>query len=597
MSEWVRPPQSAVALGQQGRQGGSQAVTRAVPARVTVMAAAVAAVTAAFAAVPAPAHSLAYERAYQFSTQDAGAAVGVNRATGHVYVAQPLAFTIRRFDAAGDPLDPSSFGSSTYGGVAVAQGSGLVHAFDASLDLGTPSIVTFDAAGSPSPPAPIAVTANPLPAFEFNQIAVDSAGVIYYPNAVSDSVEKLGPAGDSLGSIGAGGALVDPSGVAVSPAGDVYVVDRVVNGGTPCDSPPCPDDVTAGRVQRFPAGGGAPVTIDGAGASSVAVDPASGDVLVGNGIGSSFEVVVYDAQGAELTSFGSGVFGGSGILSGYGNEIAVSATRRVYVTDPGSAEVEMFDVLPEVATGTALDVGRERATLTATVDPSANRIFGCRFEYGTTTEYGGSVPCASLPPAGDSPVPVSAEVAGLAPGTAYHFRIVAGNRGGTSNGDDATFTTDAAPTPPTPPSPPPGASPPAPASPSAGPPAPCVTGCAAAPRARLTVRGTARVRSARARIVVRCVGSPGAECAGRLKLVAKLSRAGGGRRARTVGRASYDLAAGEARTLRVRLSRRARRALARSGRLEARVSGTGLSSRTVTLRGAKTRKRVQESAR
>ena len=65
----------------------------------------------------------------------------------------------------------------------------------------------------------------------------------------------------------------------------------------------------------------------------------------------------------------------------------------------------------------------------------------CKFEYGTTTAYGSSVPCSPAPGSGDSPVAVSASVTGLAANTTYHFRIVATNAGGTSKGADETFKT------------------------------------------------------------------------------------------------------------------------------------------------------------
>src|SRR5205807_188286 len=68
-------------------------------------------------------------------------------------------------------------------------------------------------------------------------------------------------------------------------------------------------------------------------------------------------------------------------------------------------------------------------------------VSDCRFEYGTSSAYGSSVPCTSLPGSGTSAVAVSAEVESLAANTTYHFRIVASNAGGSGNGEDQTFTT------------------------------------------------------------------------------------------------------------------------------------------------------------
>lgn len=553
---------------------------------VVRMMAALAGAMAVAVAMPAMAHSLSYDRAYAFGTQAPGVAVAVDQGTGNVFVA--IAFdstflgTIKRFDSAGDALSPASFGSGNYGGVAFDEDAQRVHALDTDLLAGffgatpAPAIESFTPTGDASG-SPIAVSAD---GFDFNQIAVGPDGVIYHPSAVTDSVQRFTPDGTPLEPIGGGGALVNPSGVAVH-GGDLYVVDGVVNGGFAGA-----DDPTNGRVQRFSTDGGPPLaTVDDANASSVGVDPTSGRVLVGNGLGASFEVVVYDRAGPELTRFGSGRFGASGFFGGFGNEIAVSRTGRVYVSDPGSNEVEMFDVLPTVTTGAATAVDHDSATLAGTVDSNGGSLLQCRFEYGTTTAYGHTAPCGPSSGPASGLREVTADVAGLSPSTEYHFRLVATNLGGTANGADRTFTTGAAPVDPTPPTPP---APPA-APPVAAPPPPCVTGCGgASPVGKVTVPRSVKVRGGRARIRVTCKGAPGAVCRGSLKLVARVRPADGGKaRRRRIGRTTCDLRAGASTTLRVRLSRGARRALARRGSLRARVSAPGLKGQVITLRGAK----------
>jgi hypothetical protein len=67
------------------------------------------------------------------------------------------------------------------------------------------------------------------------------------------------------------------------------------------------------------------------------------------------------------------------------------------------------------------------------------------FEYGTTTAYGHVTPTSSV---NGGSHPVSAKVAGLAPGTTYHFRLVAQDNyqsSGEPPGADVTFTTPVAP--------------------------------------------------------------------------------------------------------------------------------------------------------
>ena len=90
-------------------------------------------------------------------------------------------------------------------------------------------------------------------------------------------------------------------------------------------------------------------------------------------------------------------------------------------------------------------VGRTSVTLNATVNPDRANIEECVFEYGTSASYGQSVPCAWMPEAGSSPVPVSAAIGGLAPLTTYHFRAVATGAGGTSYGPDLQFETASSP--------------------------------------------------------------------------------------------------------------------------------------------------------
>jgi hypothetical protein len=97
---------------------------------------------------------------------------------------------------------------------------------------------------------------------------------------------------------------------------------------------------------------------------------------------------------------------------------------------------------PSVETQAASAVGETSATLNASVNPRGGALSACTFEYGTTTAYGSSVPCSTLPGSGSSPVAVSASIAaGLAANTEYHYRFSATNTAGTSNGEDTTFRT------------------------------------------------------------------------------------------------------------------------------------------------------------
>ena len=98
-----------------------------------------------------------------------------------------------------------------------------------------------------------------------------------------------------------------------------------------------------------------------------------------------------------------------------------------------------------IETKPASAITQASAILNATVGPDeGEEVTECEFEYGTTSFYGQSVPCSSLPVLGEGPVPVSASLTGLSANTSYHFRIsgdTAGDPGEPSVGSDETFTT------------------------------------------------------------------------------------------------------------------------------------------------------------
>jgi len=79
------------------------------------------------------------------------------------------------------------------------------------------------------------------------------------------------------------------------------------------------------------------------------------------------------------------------------------------------------------------------------IDPE-NQVTQWYFEYGPTMEYGARtpMPMASLS-GGDSLQQVSAALAGLVPGRLYHYRLVASNATGTTEGEDRLMVAGSAP--------------------------------------------------------------------------------------------------------------------------------------------------------
>ncbi|HEY1458398.1 MAG TPA: hypothetical protein VGF15_07755 [Solirubrobacteraceae bacterium] len=99
---------------------------------------------------------------------------------------------------------------------------------------------------------------------------------------------------------------------------------------------------------------------------------------------------------------------------------------------------------PLTSTTAASTITSSEATLTANVDPNDALLEDCRFEYGLSTQYGESIPCASLPLPSTNAQSLIARVSNLLALSTYHYRILATNAGGTSTGLDQTFTTSAA---------------------------------------------------------------------------------------------------------------------------------------------------------
>jgi hypothetical protein len=92
----------------------------------------------------------------------------------------------------------------------------------------------------------------------------------------------------------------------------------------------------------------------------------------------------------------------------------------------------------EVATG----VTASSADLQATLNPQGLPVTACTFQYGATAAYGSSAPCEpSLQQIGERslPVPISAQISGLAADTEYHWRVLASSETGSSASPDHTF--------------------------------------------------------------------------------------------------------------------------------------------------------------
>ncbi len=93
---------------------------------------------------------------------------------------------------------------------------------------------------------------------------------------------------------------------------------------------------------------------------------------------------------------------------------------------------------PLATTGAASGVSVNEATISGTINPNGKET-SYRFEYGTSIGYGTQAFGTVLPEQGEQTVTLS--LRGLEAGTTYHYRLVVSNPGGTSEGQDETFTT------------------------------------------------------------------------------------------------------------------------------------------------------------
>ena len=119
---------------------------------------------------------------------------------------------------------------------------------------------------------------------------------------------------------------------------------------------------------------------------------------------------------------------------------AIAIALVVAVAAPALAQAQ--STRPAVVSGDAANAPQS-ATLLGRVTPNGAQTTYL-IQYGTTTLYDQATP-ATPAGAGNAAVAVAADIAGLAPATRYHYRLVAHNRNGTVYGADRTFRTRAQP--------------------------------------------------------------------------------------------------------------------------------------------------------
>lgn len=119
---------------------------------------------------------------------------------------------------------------------------------------------------------------------------------------------------------------------------------------------------------------------------------------------------------------------------------------RAYATNSvgtGYGKAISFTTLGQVPSASNSEVTNVTIT-SATLNGSVNANYlstVVSFEYGTTASYGQSATAVQSPVTGNTVTTISTDIAGLTPGTSYHYRIKAVNSLGTSYSSDNTFVT------------------------------------------------------------------------------------------------------------------------------------------------------------
>jgi len=130
----------------------------------------------------------------------------------------------------------------------------------------------------------------------------------------------------------------------------------------------------------------------------------------------------------------------TGLTPGVDYRFRLAATSSLG-TSFGTVDIFHTPVPPLIESVSVEAAGTDNADLGAVINPKGGPTT-YMVEFGTTTAYGLSSPTAVVGSEGDeTPHTVSVHVAGLVPGTAYHFRFVAVNGAGTTEGADTPFAT------------------------------------------------------------------------------------------------------------------------------------------------------------
>ncbi len=277
-------------------------------------------------------------------------------------------------------------------------------------------------------------------------IAVDEAsGDVYVAEAEHHAIGQYSSTGEWLGwsTTAAGGAgLLEPRGVALTGAGDLYGADS-----------------GAGLVDLFGPGVVVPDVTTGKASKLARTTAILSGTINGDGKPAkySFQWGVTEALGQSTSQQSSG--GGEEKVSFTLAELHAGTTyffRIVGENENGANfgtlhEFTTPEAVEGLTTGPVEELQPTSATLTGSLKRGGFETH-YYFQWGTSTAYGKTSPetPAEVPPAKEEKEEKEARVletglSGLVPNTTYHYRLVAENSFGVSHGADQVFTTSGPP--------------------------------------------------------------------------------------------------------------------------------------------------------
>ncbi len=377
------------------------------------------------------------------------ASVAVDRSSGRVFVADPLAGYVDVYTSSGEYVAQFGGGALDAVGVAVSEASGLVYVANAPYervavfapDAGSEYRLVEEWSGKETPGKEF----TEVTGIAVNNATGPAAGDVYVVQARAGGVvggvvdvfrpEPVPEEGEgTLVTSMSGSKLEGADGVAVSAStGQVLVADSA-----------------KGAVYVYNATGGYEAKLNGKGSpygafvkempvgdvAGVAVDEASGDIYVAEA--ERHAVSQYTASG-EWDGWITDTPGGE---LGEPRGVALTSSGEVFVADAGAGDVDLFGpgmVVPSVETGEVAksDLTRTSALLAGTVDGDGETAT-YRFQYGET-EALGTETVGEKVGAGSEPVAMMIEK--LHAGTVYFYRIVGEDNSGASYGAIREFET------------------------------------------------------------------------------------------------------------------------------------------------------------